>query len=221
MIEQILSLIAPHECLGCGLEGRLLCGQCANQLPEVAARCYRCYRLSPGFKTCSACRRVSKVASVKSVTYHEKLARQLVWKFKFDNAQAAAAEMAKLMESAVDKVDNLPSVITHAPTATSRIRYRGYDQAQLLAKAVARQTGLPYQASLRRMGQHRQVGASRSQRVAQLKEAFRPINTSGIWGARIILIDDVLTTGATLEAAATVLKTAGAKRIDGLVFSRA
>jgi ComF family protein len=187
----------------------------------VAARCYRCYRLSPGFKTCSVCRHTSKLTSVKSVTYHEKLARQLVWKLKFNNTQGAAVEMAKLMTPAVDKAGNLPSLITHVPTATTRIRRRGYDQAQLLARAVAGQTGLPYQASLRRMGQHRQVGASRSRRVAQLKEAFRPVNTSGIYNARVILVDDVLTTGATLEAAAVVLRAAGAKRVDGLVFSRA
>jgi predicted amidophosphoribosyltransferase len=73
---------------------------------------------------------------------------------------------------------------------------------------------------LARRGQSRQVGARRMQRTTQLVDAFHPIRPSLIQGAHILLVDDIVTTGASLEAAARVLKQAGAKRIDAVVFAQ-
>jgi ComF family protein len=111
------------------------------------------------------------------------------------------------------------TVVTHVPTATSRVRRRGYDQAELLARQLAQDLKLPYASLLIRDGQSRQVGATRQARLAQLTHAFRipkhfPQNVS------ILLVDDVVTTGATIETAARILRAAGAKSVSAAVFAQ-
>jgi ComF family protein len=147
------------------------------------------------------------------------MAKELVWRLKFSGARAAAQEIARLL--AADMQLPADVVVVHAPTASSRLRRRGYDQAQLIARALARELGLPYLSILKRVGQQQQVGAGRQQRLAQLSEAFRVSQPAVIKDTHVLLVDDVLTTGATLEAAAKTLKTAGAKRVSGVVFAQA
>lgn len=98
---------------------------------------------------------------------------------------------------------------------------RGYDQARLIARACARQADLPHASLLLRLGQQRQVGLKRQQRLSQLEQAFEIRNTERVRGAHIMLVDDVVTTGATLEAATKVLKAAGANRVEAIAFAQA
>lgn len=218
-LDRILSYVAPHECLGCQAEGSLLCTGCRLMLPTVPPRCYRCHALSAGYRTCEACRRSSALYAVAARTVHQGAAKQLVWKLKFEGAQAAAKDMAALLAPLLDTESRL--LIVPVPTATSRRRQRGYDQAVLLARAVAVRTHLAYVPALSRMGQHHQVGANRQQRVTQLQGAYHCVRPGSVRGRHVVLIDDVVTTGATLEAAAKALKEAGALRVSALVFTRA
>jgi ComF family protein len=145
------------------------------------------------------------------------LPEQLIHTFKFERAQAAALEIAYLMHQALPHL-RPGTVIVPVPTVTSHIRQRGYDHTDLLARALSRESKHAYDPALRRLGQSRQVGAVRVQRLAQLRGAFRAAKP--VAGKNILLVDDVVTTGATLEEAAWVLHRAGAKRINGLVFAQ-
>jgi ComF family protein len=219
ILDTLMDKLAPHDCLVCGAEDDLLCTVCSNTLLAAPERCYRCQAVSLGFLTCPACRQTSWLASVRIAAIYEAAAKNLIWKLKLAGTQSAAGIMARRMAVLMANLPP-PAIIVPVPTASSRVRRRGYDQARLLARELSRQTRLPYRSCLVRIGQTHQHGLARRQRLSQLAAAFR-VSRAGIPGkAHVILVDDVSTTGATLEAAALVLRAAGADRIDAVVFAR-
>jgi len=151
------------------------------------------------------------------------LAKDVLWALKFDRAQAAAEEIASIMVEKYASATPEDALIVSVPTAMSRVRKRGYDQASLIARAYARHTGCQYAPLLVRYGKQEQKGAGRQQRYMQLRGAYaiKQAQAAKVVGKRIILIDDVVTTGATLEQAATVLMAGGAKVVAALAFARA
>lgn len=220
LIEPVLSLLAPHDCISCGAEGKLLCDWCKLEaIPPVPPRCYRCRKQTQDSLTCRPCRSESRLRYVWIASEYQGASKELIGKLKFGRAQAAAEVIAGIM---TDTLPYLPkeTIVTFVPTATSRRRQRGYDQAELIARHIAKLTGLKFHPLLLRRGQTRQVGATRAKRKEQLLEAFRARNAKIISGSQILLIDDIVTTGATLEAASQVLKQAEVKYISAAAFAQ-
>lgn len=213
-LETVLSVLAPFDCLVCETEGALLCaGCCERYIKPLAERCYVCLKSSSNNKVCSHC--VSELDHVWVAADYSAMAAQLVKKLKFDRAAAVANILADVMASTLPALPS-STVITYIPTANSRVRQRGYDQARLIARQVAKQKGLPFKLLLKRSGKTRQVGADRTQRHTQLQDAFTA--TKQLPNS-ILLVDDVLTTGATIEAAAKALKKAGATEVNAALFA--
>jgi len=217
--DKIIGTIAPHICIKCTAEGRLLCDSCAQGLIPVVSRCYRCRKLTPNSRTCSACRKTSKIYRLQVGMTYDHTAKQLIGKLKFNGAQSAAVEIAKFLSGVSSFSDDC--IFVPVPTATSRVRRRGYDQAKLIARNLSKRQKLPYLDCLMRSGQTHQIGANRHKRLKQLTGAYRLKTINDVNGMHIILVDDVATTGATLEAAAHCLKNAGAKRVEAVVFAQA
>lgn len=153
------------------------------------------------------------------MTPYERLARQLVWQLKFNRARDAARTIAIMCDAQFKKPSD--TIITHVPTANSRVRLRGYDQAKLIAKHYARASGLPHATLLARVSDVRQVGASAYQRKMQLHDGFRVLRPNSVQNAKILLTDDVITTGSSLEACAQALVRAGAREVHAITFARA
>src|SRR5260221_1894401 len=99
MIDNFLAVIAPHNCLSCGVEGSVLCTICQAAVLLVAERCYKCHQLSVGGRTCQHCRHESPLFSVQAATRYEGIAKQLIWQLKFERAKAAAADAAWVMSA--------------------------------------------------------------------------------------------------------------------------
>lgn len=217
LINVLIGIAAPYNCLACGSGNRLLCAACVDKLATVPQRCYHCHQPSPDWLTCKSCRRDSRLTSVRPGTVYGGAAKALIWKLKLAGARAAAGIMAERLAPLIEQKPD--TIIVPVPTATRRARQRGYDQARLLARELARRTRLPYHDCLARHGQTHQHGLSRSERQTQLSAAFRATRPHRVRGADIILVDDVITTGATLEAAAAVLKTAGAAKASAVAFA--
>lgn len=221
LLEKIISLYAPLDCVMCGLKGLAICPACLSSLTVLSAGCYRCDTPTRSGRTCSGCRASSCIVSANAATSYRGGAKDLVWRLKFGRVQSAAEAMATRMAELYGAMVAKDVLIMPVPTATKRVRRRGYDQAVLIARSFSRQTGCEYTPLLMRLGSQEQIGADRQQRRDQLQGVFRVKNASKVVGARILLIDDVMTTGATLEAAALVLKQAGARSVGSLVFARA
>lgn len=220
MIEQLISLVAPHHCLGCDIPGGLLCDGCGRQkLLKAVSKCYRCGKSTEDFRTCRSCRAGSGLFQVWSACVYDGLAKDLLLRLKFERVRAAASVAAGRLAPVLPAGTGW--LVTHLPTANSRVRQRGYDQAQLIAKRLGKITGLPYSVLLARQDFSRQLGQTRQVRFEQMQAAFRPVRPGKVEGRHILLVDDVLTTGASLEAAARTLKAAGAKRVSAAVFAAA
>lgn len=219
VLDAICGLIAPHLCVGCRREGTLLCPECRVGLIPPESTCFNCKTPTENYKSCDDCFRGTGLRAVYTVTSYDDIAKELVWRLKFTGARAAATVMAQAM--AATYAPPCGTVVVPVPTATGRVRQRGYDQAVVLAKAYAEFTKKDYQHCLRRLGQKRQRGADRDDRKRQLKGMYRLVNNKKLLNARILLIDDVSTTGATLEAAATILLESGAQSVEAIVFAKA
>jgi ComF family protein len=154
---------------------------------------------------------------------YESAASELVKNYKFKQLRPAADSMAAIMERAFKRFCGLQAVdylVVPVPTASSRIRHRGFDHADYLATKIAKRLRLKKLSALARIGQKRQVGAERSIRLAQLSGQYVARYPELIKGRNILLIDDVVTTGATLRAAAKALRAGGAARVDALVVAK-
>lgn len=216
-LDTVTSFIAPHECLACGHEGGLLCDFCIALLAQPVPRCYRCCRTDGGWATCKSCKKQSDLDAVQVATVYEGFAEAVVKKLKFERAYAAHKALAR----ATLPLITLNSVIIPIPTANNRVRQRGYDQAVLISKELAKRSSSKCILGLKRLGNQRQTGSSRSDRKQQLVGAFE-VRAKKLQGVeRVILVDDILTTGATFEAAASVLKKSGVKHISAVAFARA
>lgn len=220
IIEHIISFLAPHVCISCHTEGSLLCKSCTIALPNSRPICYRCGVLAASDGVCAACRSKTPLTSVTARTAYAGTAKDLLWKLKFDRAAAAALPIAQACLTTAPPV-GATTVITYVPTATSRVRQRGYDQSRCIARHVAKCLQKPMYPLLGRTSGVRQVGTDADTRRRQLAHAFRARSRHVIQNAHILLIDDVITTGSSLEAAARVLLEAGAARVDALAFAQA
>lgn len=206
MLEYIIDLIAPHVCIGCKKEGSLLCCDCQNQLSPA------------GMLTDAVDPTV--LQSVFAATPYKGLAKDLIHKLKFEHARSAAALIARCIDRDLPELP--PHVLLcHLPTANRRVRTRGYDQSALIARQLARLRSLPYASLLARHGSQRQVGHTRAIRRQQLQEMFSVRQPHRVYQQRVLLVDDVVTTGASLEAAARALCRAGASQVSAVVFATA
>lgn len=220
VLDKILSIAAPHDCLVCGLEGKLVCDWCAvDAFIEQPSRCYRCKSITSDYAVCDKCSRLTSLRHVWVRTEYEHTAQELMRLYKYQRTYSAHKIIVNALDDILPYLDK-EVVIIPVPTATSRVRQRGYDQAGLLARNLANKRGLMWTRAVTRLSQTRQVGATRTQRFIQLQDAFMVTKPEVIQDADVLVVDDVLTTGATMEAMAKILKQAGAKTINAVVFAQ-
>ncbi|TAN36411.1 MAG: ComF family protein [Verrucomicrobia bacterium] len=230
----LLDLVFPRACAGCG--GRVgdaaghLCWDCQAQLPFVRQPyCLHCGdpvegRVDESF-TCHWCDELQPAFDyARSVVRYRGPVQRMIQDFKYHAAHWLAPDLMRLLHAGLQTMPEFGSLdaIACVPLHRVRQRTRGYNQAALLAHSLAREVQKPF---LRRaLMRHRPTGTqthlTARERVANVHGAFAVRRPEVVQGRAVLLVDDVMTTGATLSECARVLKAAGATRVCALTVAR-
>jgi ComF family protein len=235
VFDHLGDVCLPPRCVLCGRAGQRptldLCADCAADLPRVPRPCPRCGLPVPlesataaAGADCAQCRTVvAPYASCVAPWLYEFPLSHLVQALKYEGALAHARVLGTLLADEVKRVHpGREAILVPVPLHHRRLQQRGFNQSHEIARIVARRLHWPLAArALRRTRDTTsQVGLSRTQREQNLHGAFA-VEPALIKGRRVILLDDVLTTGSTAHAAASALQAAGATRVDLVAVARA
>lgn len=223
-----LRLLVPPRCLLCGMAGaagRDLCAGCAADFATNAVCCPRCALPLPvPAPLCGEClKHEPPFARAWAPFRYEHPLDLLEARFKFHADLAAGRVLSSLMiERAAVHVPDRPDLLVPVPLHAARLRERGYNQALELARPLARVFGIPLhtEALRRTRATPPQTGLDAKTRRRNLRDAFA-IAASARLPEHVALIDDVMTTGATLRECARVLRRAGVARVDVWALARA
>jgi len=222
--DNLLDLIFPNFCLGCGAEGKLLCPDCsAKMICQPAEICPICKLAAVG-RHCLG----SPLDDLWTLAhYQDYLTAELIQKIKYSYLTGlAGAALNRCLEAFWQKTASQSSrqaVLIPVPLHRKRFLERGFNQSELIAVELSKISGLAIENRLlkRVIYNEPQVGLSGNRRRENIKGIFevdyRAI--SSVWGSELLLIDDVYTTGSTLSECARILKTAGFSKVSGLVWA--
>ena len=185
-------MLFRQRCEACGGIARVLCATCRAQLfAMVQPECD---------------------AAVVAVAY-EGIARRLILNLKYHNRRQIVSVLVELLAQRImqraPNIATICDVVTWAPTSTARVRRRGLDQAELLARRLARVLDVPCRQLLIKTSTNVQTGASREERLRGSVFSARKLGVN----SHVIVVDDVVTTGTTLRCAADALRKAGARQV--------
>ncbi|MDD5033585.1 MAG: ComF family protein [Methylococcaceae bacterium] len=219
--------IFPPTCLLCGdagSAGRDLCIGCANSLPLNLPACSRCGRLLP-FASAEPCGHCLRHPPAYQRTFalfrYEEPVRHLIHGLKFHARYPCARLLGQLMADALTETASKPGCILPVPLHSSRYRERGHNQAIEIARTVSRRLRIPLalDSCIRAQATQPQTELNAEQRLRNMKKAFRIVKT--LPSSHLAILDDVVTTGATVNELAKALLKAGAERIDVWACARA
>lgn len=221
---RVVDFLFPQWCVGCGKEGKFICDSCRRSLPRVMPPlCPKCGKPQSSGTLCPTC--VSwqaEIDGIRSPFRFDGVMRQAIHQLKYRNLRALAEPMAKLLNDYLATYPIPGEVLVPVPLHRKRLRERGYNQSSLLAKELGKLADLPVVDNCL----IRQKHAPPQTRSSTVEE--RRSNVAGAFVCRdhrlqdkqVLLIDDVSTSGATLDACAAALKAIGATSVWGLVLAR-
>ena len=225
-IQHVLDLLYPPRCAGCQRSGHVLCPSCLAQIPTLTAVCQRCSGALAAGGICASCRSTPlKLSGLRAVSAYQGPLRSYIHALKYDGNTRLAQPLGSLLARAYRASGIRADALVPVPLHSERYRQRGYNHAALLARACASQVGVPLieQMLVRHRATLSQVGLQRWERQQNVQGAFScsPAYAGGqLRGRTLLLIDDVSTTAATLEACVAPLLAAGAAAVFGLVLAR-
>jgi competence protein ComFC len=221
----MIDLVFPVFCLGCGAESVFVCDKCKCKIARLEQqKCISCSKPSPFGKTHPECSSKNKIDGIiSSVPYNDKMAKAMIEAFKFQSIKSMALTMAEMMADEIQSqgVKDYFSNFTVIPVPLHfwRKQERGYNQAEILANLLSHKINaliLPELVKkIRNTKQQAKLKAE--QRKNNLKLAFKLQSPSP---EKALIVDDVATTGSTLNEIAKLLKRAGAKEVWALTFAR-
>ncbi len=221
--QGLLDLLYPPRCAGCGRVGALFCAACQARIePLPAPACPRCGSPAPIAELCPTCRGIpSHLDAITATAVFAHPLREAIHALKYDNAASLAGPLGARMTDAWRAARLSADLIVPVPLHRARLAERGYNQAALLARVLGRSVGVPVdeRSLVRERATAHQVGLGRSERQVNVAGAFSC--RRDLSGQCVAVLDDVCTTGSTLEACAEALRAAGAISVWAFTLARA
>ena len=211
----LVDLLFPPRCVSCGSLGSRLCQTCREQITLAnSPACRLCGKPQRRAGLCPQCRtRPSDLTEIRCASTLEAPLRDVIHHFKYRNARDMATPLVSLLLECWRQTDWQPDLLIPVPLHRRRRRERGYNQSEILAIDLGKMLGIPVAADeVHRVRYTRpQIELNASERQQNVDGAFR-CSDGSLRGKRVLLIDDVCTTGATLRACASVMRQHGQAR---------
>lgn len=220
--EKILDLLFPKKCVCCGKMGSFLCGICKKEITKVkSGSCPNCNRLSKKGKFCQTCRPKTSLTGVLFCLYFsEEKTKKLLHEFKYGGIYGISEILGNMMAEKIIEENLSVDLITFVPISKKRQRKRGFNQTQLLAKEISDKTGIKMLPLVKKIKETKsQVGLKKKERQSNLGGAFIGLEQS-LRGKKILLVDDVYTTGTTMLECGKALRSMGAKEVWGITAAK-
>lgn len=222
--EEVVDFFFPRRCIGCGKVGDFLCVGCRQKLPRILKPiCKKCGKPESSGTLCSACwGQKTEIDGIRSVFRFEGIIRQAIHDLKYRNLKSISGCLAMLIADYLQDNPVHGGVLVPVPLHSQRLRERGYNQSSLLVRELGKLIVLPViDDSLCRLKDSLPQARTTAidERRKNVKEAFA-CQGEELKEKNVILIDDVCTSGATLEACAVALKAGGAISVWGLTLAR-
>ena len=222
-LRAALQAALPQACVLCRAPSgnAMICAPCDASMPTIGAACPRCALASPGGMLCGSCiARAPAFDATLAAWRYAFPADRLLHAFKYDGRLALAEPLARAIAGAVIARDApLPERLLAMPLAPRRQRERGFNHAHEIARRLAGYVHVPLAHDLRRTRDAPpQAGLTLRERTRNVRNAFEA--NERVAGCAVAIVDDVMTTGATLAAAALAVRKAGAVRVEAWVVAR-
>jgi len=222
--EAVVDFLFPRRCIGCGRTGAFLCAGCRQTLPRLLPPfCWTCGKPESSGGLCPTCwGRQTEIDGIRSPFRFEGLIRQAIHELKYRNLKAISGSLAELLADYLQANPVPGEILVPVPLYPRRLRERGYNQSGLLARELGRLIDLPVvEDSLYRSreGLSQAKSATVEDRRRNVADAFA-CRDQRLYGKHVLLVDDVCTSEATLEACAAALRTAEAVSVWGLTVAR-
>jgi ComF family protein len=224
--DYVLDFIFPRECVGCGREGFWICPKCQKKIIRLKyLYCPKCKTKTKNGQFCKNCRQDFALKGIIIAAYFQSgPLREAIHIYKYEGVFGELENyLGRLLIKRLK--NNLPSgdkVIIPIPLHFKKKIKRGFNQAEHLAKIISREFSLPLETRVlkRKKETDPQVGLKKKSRQKNIEGAFKITSSAKIKNKTVLLVDDVATTGLTLDEAAKILRRAGAKEIWGVVIAQ-
>ncbi len=226
----VLRLLYPPRCLVCGsLSEEVLCRGCFAQLkfikPPMCDLCGKPYdELAHAAPICSDCRNTKRwFDRCRCAVRYEGVAREMIHKFKYGGERRLASEMARLMVEILNDFPLQIELVIPVPLHSKRLRERGFNQSELIAELLSERVNVPMNSSLliRIRETKPQFDLEPRERLNNVRGAFELVEASAVTGKVVLIVDDVMTVGATLNECARALRKGKPRAVYAAAFARA
>ena len=229
----VLNVLFPATCVGCGREGKYLCVRCEGFVGEAALVCPSCQQSSFRGERHHLCEAPYGLEGLAGIWEYEGLIRNLLYCVKYTGVTHATEEMARRAFETMRKDEkrfeafllflcSQDTRITYVPMYQKKERHKGFNHAKVFAHEIAKITGKKVLPTLeKRKYTKPQIDLTKKERLYNVKDSFAPYDNLDLRSVeKIVLVDDVWTTGSTLLECCRVLKRAGAREVWGFSIAR-